>query len=896
MDFQHLVADDELRTELLDRIGELIVVPRGSSDVSLEGFEVPSDAFGSDAFGEVSPSALEAGVRQMSEGDWDADDGDSSLEAIVQRFTRPVFFVAGKGFTPPADGFADSEVLMDRLRDASDQIAATVPSVGRVDLTNHDNAWVGTGWVVAPDIVVTNRHVAREFAEANKRGGYGFKAAAGGRRMQARVDLRREYNCSDESSVQVREVLWIEPDGGPDVALLRVATQDDNGLALPEPIPLMTQHEVDRTIQSWIAVVGYPARSPYNSLQDQQRIFDGIYEVKRLAPGTVMAVSPGGRLTHDATTLGGNSGSAVVDLLTGKAVALHYGGTEGKRNEAVQAPIVADRLTKLAPPGRKTLWRRIASRPAAEGARVPAERGWVKEFQTAAATFDIPGLATLSHEYVDHLYGVPTPPSSVRRIMQILRQNLCFEDLEAVADAALAHDLHAATVRRQYAQALVDGGNPTAALRMYTDLAADRSASAHEIGEAQGGVGRCYKELFLACTEPTRRADYLRRAILAYLQPYQADNELCYHGVNAVALLARARRDNIDVGIDVRAEDLAQRVLHTVDVELEQDDWTDVTAAEALIALGRHSVAVERAEAFLKTNPSGFTVASFLRQLQVVWQLDTRSAPGDDLFPILRSALLDLHGGQVVVDSHDVRSDRVDNLPDRDHLHAILGETRFQTLTWYRNGLLRCRAVARIQNASDDGCGTGFLVAGTDLHPDLPPLVLLTNGHVIPERLHADDAVVVFHGLDDDRGQQTTFRVRRQCWYEPSESPHLDTSILELDGYPNGVEPVPFARSIPAKPLKNQRAYLIGHPSAASQPQFSLQDNILLDYDHRLLHYRAPSEPGSSGSPIFDHHWQLLGLHHAGGHDIPRLNSTGGTYAANEGIRLDAIIGRLQGL
>jgi hypothetical protein len=27
LDFQHLVADDELRAELLDRIGELIVVP-----------------------------------------------------------------------------------------------------------------------------------------------------------------------------------------------------------------------------------------------------------------------------------------------------------------------------------------------------------------------------------------------------------------------------------------------------------------------------------------------------------------------------------------------------------------------------------------------------------------------------------------------------------------------------------------------------------------------------------------------------------------------------------------------------------------------------------------------------------------------------------------------------
>jgi hypothetical protein len=30
----------------------------------------------------------------------------------------------------------------------------------------------------------------------------------------------------------------------------------------------------------------------------------------------------------------------VVDLETGKAVALHFGGIEGQRNEAVQAPHV----------------------------------------------------------------------------------------------------------------------------------------------------------------------------------------------------------------------------------------------------------------------------------------------------------------------------------------------------------------------------------------------------------------------------------------------------------------------------------------------------------------------------------------------------------------------------
>jgi V8-like Glu-specific endopeptidase len=86
---------------------------------------------------------------------------------------------------------------------------------------------------------------------------------------------------------------------------------------------------------------------------------------------------------------------------------------------------------------------------------------------------------------------------------------------------------------------------------------------------------------------------------------------------------------------------------------------------------------------------------------------------------------------------------------------------------------------------------------------------------------------------------------------------------------------------------------VIGHPGGSAQPQFSLHDNILLDYDHRVLHYRAATYYGSSGSPVSDDEWRLIGLHHAGGTGMPQLNQAGGTYAANEGITIDAIRGGL---
>jgi V8-like Glu-specific endopeptidase len=68
-----------------------------------------------------------------------------------------------------------------------------------------------------------------------------------------------------------------------------------------------------------------------------------------------------------------------------------------------------------------------------------------------------------------------------------------------------------------------------------------------------------------------------------------------------------------------------------------------------------------------------------------------------------------------------------------------------------------------------------------------------------------------------------------------------------------------------------------------------MQDNLLLDWNKRLVHYRTPSEPGSSGSPVFDDQWRLIGLHHAGRSDMPRLDEKPGTYEANEGINILAI-------
>ena len=85
-------------------------------------------------------------------------------------------------------------------------------------------------------------------------------------------------------------------------------------------------------------------------------------------------------------------------------------------------------------------------------------------------------------------------------------------------------------------------------------------------------------------------------------------------------------------------------------------------------------------------------------------------------------------------------------------------------------------------------------------------------------------------------------------------------------------------------------------------PPFSFQYNELLDREGPTggkpqipgvcrVHYRAPTEGGSSGSPVFNARlWEVIALHHKGGKiGMPKLNGVPGEYAANEGVSLQSI-------
>jgi endonuclease G, mitochondrial len=260
-------------------------------------------------------------------------------ETIVLTIGRPVLDIKANAVVVSIADIA-SQIWKQRLIDANPLLLPNVPAVGRIELVNHPRGieWIGTGWLLRDDIVVTNRHVAEIFGESDGTK-FLFRPGFEGGFINANIDFLEEFEGNGSLEFPLFKIIHIERGGGPDLAFLRI--EPVSGLALPKPVALSSTPAGQG---DQVAVIGYPARDPFfpdPKLMDD--IFNNRYDKKRLAPGLVTQVTRD-RIFHDCSTLGGNSGGEVVSLKTGQAVALHFAGTLFSKNHAVPIDIVASRL------------------------------------------------------------------------------------------------------------------------------------------------------------------------------------------------------------------------------------------------------------------------------------------------------------------------------------------------------------------------------------------------------------------------------------------------------------------------------------------------------------------------------------------------------------------------
>ncbi len=236
----------------------------------------------------------------------------------------------------------------------------------------------------------------------------------------------------------------------------------------------------------------------------------------------------------------------------------------------------------------------------------------------------------------------------------------------------------------------------------------------------------------------------------------------------------------------------------------------------------------------------------------------------------------------------------------------VLGLNDMVDLNYLVRGIQTCKSVCRIIIRDDGfreiGYGTGFKVS---------PNLVLTNHHVLDSAEVAQLAIIEFDFELDQSGNPkptTRFALSPSDFYMSDR--RLDYALIAIkpvaifgDGE---LEDYGFLRlnSSTGKIKPGEYATIIQHPSGQVK-QVALRENELLKIDETTLLYQSDTAPGSSGSPVLNDSWQVVGLHHSG---LPRTDADGNwllkngevadqfaddadiDWIANEGIRASRIV------
>jgi hypothetical protein len=264
----------------------------------------------------------------------------SALEVIVRTDgSRPSFMVRNGAPDRTTSPVGDWTATLD---DSAALLAQAVQCVGRIDDPSGAQGFQGTGILIGDNLVMTNRHVLQAIASSQPDRswklnpdiaidfGHEFRAVASAGRRKITAVLFAGVTPINPIAIDHAKL---------DLALL--ALEPAAAGAKPPTLALDISPDWGQA-QSGIFICGFPGNPGFSEAPSLlETLFKSTYGCKRLAPGLVtttaaaMGASPRHwTLGHDATTLGGNSGSSVLVIGREQAVAgLHYGGRRSDPRE-----------------------------------------------------------------------------------------------------------------------------------------------------------------------------------------------------------------------------------------------------------------------------------------------------------------------------------------------------------------------------------------------------------------------------------------------------------------------------------------------------------------------------------------------------------------------------------
>lgn len=295
----------------------------------------------------------------------------AALETVVLADgTRPSLLVRDGEPDPVDPNDPLARQWINDLSGAGEPLRRAIDAIGRVEPDGATgSSFFGTCWVVdhKAGLALTNLHVLhamrKRLPHAIARSGSGFRVFDG-----AFVDFRAESDSTDTHRFQVVEAFASGVEGQDfarlDAAVLRLAPLPGGPTELPGAITVSASPNGPLGRFDTCCVVGYPGRPRHTTGTVDgvdwdwvnRTLFGRLYGVKRLAPGAVhrpLGSLPGDArewvFGHDATTLGGNSGSPVL-AWDDTSFGLHFAGITMDTNCAHGISAIATQLAALGVP------------------------------------------------------------------------------------------------------------------------------------------------------------------------------------------------------------------------------------------------------------------------------------------------------------------------------------------------------------------------------------------------------------------------------------------------------------------------------------------------------------------------------------------------------------------
>lgn len=363
-----VLTGENLKTELLDRLRTEIDYLQRKTGIKPDEDELRK-----------LMDQADGGLRRVLGDGAEATLGKAEiagLEAVVRTDgSRPVLFVEDDFVDVMAPSVGDFAAQLSSL---TEDVREVCQSIGRVDDPGPGAAplgYQGTAWMVAEGLVATNYHVLEAIAPGGVRTDGRFEG-----RLNTGVAVHFGHEVSrelPERRFPIRRVVQVGRQGDPKLENPEEPGLNFDGLDLailelepipgrPFPPPIRVARGDDPVTKgrrasagSGVYLVGYPGNAHSTTPDLFSSIFAGVKSFKRLAPGQIMTAPGevphdprGWILTHDVSTLGGNSGSAVVDLDSDghTVLGLHFAGHHARQNWAHAVERFTTELRQVLPP------------------------------------------------------------------------------------------------------------------------------------------------------------------------------------------------------------------------------------------------------------------------------------------------------------------------------------------------------------------------------------------------------------------------------------------------------------------------------------------------------------------------------------------------------------------